>query len=134
MTPQERARALRPFIEKAAAGLGDRDASLSAALFPRMKYDGSLIAAFTRVNWNGTVMAAQADLWDTEENDPEHAPNLWAALAWREGERVIPAVISAAEAFAAGERGWWGDTLMVSLLDGNVWTPAQHPQGWAPAE
>lgn len=125
---------LRAMIEKAAAGLDDRDASMAAELFPRLKRDGSLIAAFTRVNWNGAVMAAQADLWDTEPNDPDHAPSLWKALAWRGGIRIIPEVLAAADAFSAGERGWWGDTLMVSLLDSNVWTPAQHPQGWAAAE
>ena len=128
------ARKLRPLIEKAALGLDDRDASLSAELFPRMKYDGALIEAGTRINWRGTVKAAAAALWDTEQNDPDNAPNLWADIGFREGERVIPQVLSAAGAFAAGEKGWWGESLMISLIDGNVWTPAQYPQGWIAAE
>lgn len=130
MISRQKAHALRAMIEKAAAGLDDRDASMAAELFPRLKRDGSLIAAFTRVNWNGAVMAAQADLWDTEPNDPDHAPNLWKALAYRDGIRIIPEVIYLAEAFSAGERGWWGDTVYVSLVDNNVYTPAQYAQNW----
>ena len=131
MTPQERARALRPFIEKAAVSLDDKDASLSAELFPHMKYDGTLIAYRTRINWNGTVKMAAQDLWDTETNNPDNAPTLWTDIAYREGERIIPEVISAADAFSAGEKGWWGNDLMESLIDNNVWTPLQYPQGWA---
>lgn len=130
MTPQERARALRPFIEKAAVSLDDKDASLSAELFPHMKYDGTLIIYRTRINWNGTVKMASQDLWDTEANNPDNAPTIWTDIAYREGERIIPEVISAADAFSIGEKGWWGDDLMESLIDNNVWTPLEYPQGW----
>ena len=125
---------LRAMIEKAAAGLDDRDASRAAELFPKLRQDGALVEYRTRVNWKGTIKAARQDLYDTALNDPEHAPNLWADIAFREGERIIPQTFSAAEAFAAGEKGWWGETLMVSLIDGNVWTPAQYPEGWTAAE
>ncbi len=130
MSYADRARALRPLIEKASAGLDDRDASCGAELFPRMKYDGSLIAYKTRINWRGTVKMAAQDLWDREENDPDHAPALWSDLRYREGIRVIPPVITAAEAFGLGERGWWGDTLYESLIPANVYTPEQYPAGW----
>jgi len=130
MTPQERARALRPLIEKASASLDDKDASISAELFPKMKYDGSLIAYKTRINWNGTVKMAAQDLWDTEQNNPENAPALWSDLSYRDGIRIIPSVITAAEAFAQGEQGWWGDELYESLIPANVYTPDQYPAGW----
>lgn len=122
--------ALRALIEKASAGLDDRDASCGAELFPRMKYDGSLIAYKARINWRGTVKMAAQDLWDREENDPDHAPALWSDLRYREGIRVIPPVITAAEAFAQGEQGWWSDTLYESLIPANVYTPEQYPAGW----
>ena len=127
---QSKLLALRALIEKASAGLDDRDASCGAELFPRMKYDGSLIACRTRINWRGTVKMAAQDLWDREENDPDHAPALWSDLRYREGIRVIPPVITAAEAFGLGEQGWWGDTLYESLIPANVYTPEQYPAGW----
>lgn len=127
---REKARQLRAMIEKAATSLDDRDASMSAELFPRLKYDGALIPSGTRIAWHGIVKMAAADLWDREENDPEHAPTLWVDLKYRDGIRVIPETITAAEAFAKGEKGWWGETLYVSLYDANVHTPAAWPQGW----
>lgn len=121
---------LREMMHKAAVSLDDKDASAAAELFPRMKYDGSLISYQTRINWNGTVKMAAADLWDTEENNPDNAPALWSDLKYRDGIRIIPEVITAAEAFAKGERGWWGEDLYESLIDANVYTPAQYPEGW----
>lgn len=38
----------------------------------------AMTKAGTRINWNGTVKKAAADLWDTAENTPDAAPDLWA--------------------------------------------------------
>ena len=126
----ERARKLRAMIEAAAGNLTDADASTAAELFPRLKQDGSLVSAGTRINWYGKVKRAAVDLWDRTENNPDNAPTLWEDLAYRDGIRVIPETITAGTAFAKDELGWWGDTLYKSLLDANVWTPEQHASGW----
>lgn len=55
---------------------------------------------------------------------------LWEDIAYREGYRIIPAVITAGTAFAKGEFGWWGDTMYKSLIDANVYTPEAYPAGW----
>jgi hypothetical protein len=122
--------ALRAMIEKASAGLDDRDASCGAELFPLMKYDGSLIAYKTRINWHGKIKMAAGDLWDTEQNNPDNAPNLWSDIAYKDGYRYIPEVITADQAFSLGEKGWWLDELYESLIAANVYTPAAYPQGW----
>ena len=121
---------LRALVEQAAASLPDREASEGAALFPKMKYDGNLIKAGTRINWYGVLKQAAVDLWDTAENNPVNAPTLWQDIAYRKGARIIPAVITAGEAFAKGERGWWGDAIYQSLIDDNVYTPEMYPAGW----
>ena len=126
----ERARQLRAMIEAAAGNLTDADASTAAELFPRLKQDGSLVSAGTRINWNGKVKRAAVDLWDRTENNPDNAPTLWEDLAYRDGIRIIPETITAGLAFAKDELGWWGDTLYKSLLDANVWTPEQNASGW----
>lgn len=125
-----RARQLRKMIETLAANLSDADASTTAELFPRLKQDGSLVAAGTRINWVGIVKRAAVDLWDTAENNPDNAPDLWENLAYRDGIRIIPETITAGLAFAKDELGWWGDVLYRSTLDSNVWTPEQYPAGW----
>ena len=126
----ERARQLRAMIEAAAGNLTDADASTAAELFPRLKQDGSLVSAGTRINWGGTVKRAAVDLWDRTENNPDNAPTLWEDLAYRDGIRIIPETITAGTAFSKDELGWWGDTLYKSLLDANVWTPEQNASGW----
>ena len=125
-----KARKLRPYIVQASASLDDASASNAAELFPALKQDGSLVRAGTRINWHGTIKRAANDLWDTEQNDPNHTPGLWEDIAYREGYRIIPETITAGTAFAKDECGWWGDVLYKSLIDANVYTPAQYPAGW----
>lgn len=121
---------LRGVVEQAAQSLDDKTASTATQLFGVMKHDGSLIKAGARINWHGTLKQAAVDLWDTETNTPDAAPTLWEDIAYREGIRIIPDVITAGTAFAKGEQGWRGDTLYESLIDANVWTPEQYPAGW----
>lgn len=129
MTRKEALR-LRAIVEQAAASLPDKEASEGAALFPRLKQDGALVKAGTRINWGGTLKRAAVDLWDTEANNPDNAPTLWEDIAYRDGYRVIPQTITAGTAFAMDECGWWGDTLYRSKLAANVYTPEQYSAGW----
>lgn len=124
------AHTLRRIIHTAAVSLDDKDASQAAVLFPRLKQDGGLVKAGTRINWGGVVKRAAVDLWDTAENSPDVAPALWEDLAYRDGVRIIPEIITVGLAFAKGERGWWGDTLYESVIEANVWTPEAYPAGW----
>lgn len=121
---------LRSIVEQAAVSLDDKTASEAASLFPRLKGDGSLVKAGTRINWHGTVKRAAVDLWDTKENAPDAASALWEDILYREGYRIIPEVITVTTAFSKGECGWWGDTLYESLADANVYTPAAYPNNW----
>lgn len=121
---------LRGIVEQASASLDDKVASEAASLFPRLKGDGSLIKAGTRVNWNGTIKRAPVDLWDTETNNPDNAPTLWEDIQYREGYRIIPAVITVGAAFAKDEIGWWKDQKYKSLIGANTYTPEQYPAGW----
>lgn len=121
---------LRSIVEQAATSLDDQAASTAATLFPRLKENGELVKAGTRINWNGTLKRAAVDLWDTEANNPDNAPTLWEDIAYRDGFRVIPQTITAGTAFALDECGWWGDTLYRSTISSNVWTPEQYSAGW----
>ena len=126
---REEAMKLRSIVEMAAVSLDDKTASEGAALFPRLKQDGSLIPAGTRINWHGTIKRAASDLWDAAGNTPDNAPALWEDIAYREGFRIIPATITAGTAFHKDECGWWNDVLYKSLLDANVYTPEAYPAG-----
>ena len=128
-----RARAiqLRAVIEQAAQTLDEKTISEAPELCRTLKQDGSLVRSGTRINWNGTIKKAAVDLWDTEVNDPDHAPSLWADIAYRDGCRIIPETITVTTAFSKGEKGWWTDgKLYESKVDSNVYTPAQYADNW----
>lgn len=110
--------------------IDDKGASVTPDLYRSMHYDGSLIKAGSRINFNGVLHQAAVDLWDREENAPDIAPSLWVKIEYVDGCRIIPDPISAAEAFALGERGYWDGHIYESIIPSNVWTPEQYPQGW----
>ena len=130
MTYIEQARKLRQIIEQATESLDDKDASESVALFSRLKGYGSLIKAGKRINWNGVLKQAAVDLWDTTENNPDNSPTLWVDIAYREGIRIIPDVITVVQAFALDELGWWQEHVYRSTIAANVYTPDQYAAGW----
>ena len=124
---------IRAQVEAGAAALPDAEASIEPSLTRKMRYDGSLIKAGTRIDWGGALKRAAVDLWDTEENNPDNALDLWENVLYRDGIRVIPDVITAGLAFSYDELGWWGDVLYRSILPGektNVYTPEQYPAAW----
>ena len=130
MRPQDRARQLRPYIVKAAGSLSDQDASKGIELFDKLKNDGSLIRVNTRIQWKGELKRAKVDLYDLDVYNPDNAPTLWETVMYRDGVRIIPEYIPATDPFSRGERGWWGDVLYESLVDTNVYNPAQYPPNW----
>lgn len=125
---------LRAIVEQSVVSLDDKTASEGTTLFPRLKENGSLIPSGTRINWNGVLKRASVDLWDTTENNPDNAPDLWEDIAYKEGYRIIPETITVGTAFAKDECGWWNDVLYKSLLDANVYTPEQYASGWEVVE
>lgn len=126
--------ALKKLLRAFVAASDDKTASYMPAMSPKLKQDGKLVRAGTRINWGGVVMKAAVDLWDTAENDPDHAPTLWAKIDYRDGYRVIPETITVTTAFSDGEYGWWGDVLYRSKVNSNVYTPAQYAANWEVVE
>lgn len=127
-----------PMIRMAIESLDDKAASAVAPLYPAMQNNGELIKAGTRlmriIDGHERIIRARVDLWDTEANSPENAPALWEVLMYRDGYRITPDVITAENPFVQGEIGWWGDVLMESLYNANVWTPADAPEMWVEYE
>ena len=125
---------LRKIVEQAATSLDDKTASTAATLFHRLKGNGELVKAGTRINWNSVIKKAAVDLWDTQGNNPDNAPTLWSDTPYKDGYRIIPETITVTTAFAKDECGWWGDVLYRSRVAANVYTPAQYPDNWERVE
>ena len=127
---EKQAVAFRKLVELGASAMDDKTVSTAPDVLPQMHYTGERIENGARINWNGAVKRAAVDLWDTRENNPDNAPQLWEDILYRQGIRIIPETITVGLAFSKNELGWWKDELYKSLIDSNVWTPEQNPSGW----
>lgn len=129
---RQRALALRAAMDVTGAAVDDQTASQAAAQYRRLQGNGLLIKAGARIHWDGGLLRAASDLWDRPEHWPDAAPNLWEAIAYHEGVRIIPETITQGLAFALGEMGYWptDGKIYKSVLDANVWTPGAYPAGW----
>ena len=127
---------LRAAMVTASESLDDKTASTAPEMFGKLKQSGALVKAGKRINWNGVVKKANVDLWDTAENAPENAPDLWSDLAFHDGYRIIPTVFTAELAFSEGETGWWEQDgcYYTANANGTVWTPAEYPSAWTKKE
>lgn len=121
---------LRGIVEQATQSLDDKTASEGATLFPRLKYDGSLIKTGTRINWHGMLKRAAVDLWDTDANSPDNAPTLWEDIAYKQGIRIAPETFTSTNAAAMDELMWFGEHIYRSKMAGNVYTPEQAQNAW----
>lgn len=130
MTVLEQAKAIRKAMDNLAVNATDATASTATVVYPKLKEDGSLVKTGTRINWNGTLKRAAVDLWDTVENNPDNAPNLWEDILYRDGIRIIPNPITVGLKFKQDELGWWGEDLYRSKVNDNVYTPEQYATNW----
>ena len=127
---------LRAAMVTASESLDDKTASTAPEMFGKLKQSGAFVKAGTRINWNGVVKKANVDLWDTAENSPDNAPDLWSDLAFHDGYRIIPTAFTAELAFSEGETGWWEQDgcYYTANANGTVWTPAEYPSAWTKKE
>lgn len=132
----KRAKEMRTAAMFGVVDLDDKNATEVPSLYPVMKYDGALIKAGTRINFDEVLYKAASDLWDREENNPVNAPTLWEVLNYVNGVRVIPEVITVTTAFAKNELGYWkkDESTYKSLVDANVYTPEAYSANWEKQE
>ena len=136
MTPQEKARALRPLIERAAASLSDEDALDGVELFPGWAADettGINYAVGDRVHYDGRLWKCVQAHTSQIGWEPDKTPALWTEVA-KPGEiPVWKQPTGAQDADAKGDKVWYpaqDTTVYVSLIDNNVWSPDAYPAGW----
>lgn len=130
MTPQERARALRPLIEQAAASLDDSDALEAVELFPAWATD-TAYEQERRIHYGDKLYrCVQAHTSQTDWT-PDQTPALWTEVA-KPGEiPVWRQPTGAQDAYMTGDKVHFPDEagpVYVSTIDNNVWAPDVY--GW----
>ena len=133
MKPQERARQLRPIIEKAAESLPDEDALEAVELFPIWTTDTEYTTD-ERVSYADKLYRCVQSHTSQTEWTPDATPALWTEVA-KPGEiPVWKQPTGAQDAYMKGDRVWFPEkdtTVYISIVDNNVWQPGVY--GWEEA-
>lgn len=131
MTPQEKARQLRPLIEKAAESLPDDDALEAVELFPIWKTD----TAYTtdeRVSYADKLYRCVQSHTSQANWTPDVTPALWTEVP-KPGEiPVWKQPTGAQDAYMTGDKVHYptkDDPVYISTVDNNVWSPDVY--GWS---
>lgn len=134
MKPQERARQLRPIIEKAAESLPDEDALEAVELFPIWEPDTEYTAD-ERVSYADKLYRCVQSHTSQADWTPDATPALWTEVA-KPGEiPVWKQPTGAQDAYMAGDKVHYpgkNDPVYISTVDNNVWSPDTY--GWELAE
>lgn len=130
MKPQEKARKLRPLIEKAAASLPDEDALEGVELFPAWAA-GTDYAAGERIRYGGKLYRCEQAHTAQADWTPDATPALWTEVA-KPGEiPVWKQPTGAQDAYMTGDKVHYPDKdgpVYISTVDNNVWQPGVY--GW----
>lgn len=130
MKPQDIARKLRPFIEKAAASLTDEDALEAVELFPAWAVGISLTRG-DRVRYLGELYRVEQDHVTQADWTPDITPALYTKVAEPGDIPVWVQPTGAQDAYQMGDRVYYPtkeDDIFVSLVNDNVWPPDVY--GW----
>lgn len=132
MRPQEKARHLRPLIEKAAASLDDADALEAIEFFPSWSGDGVQYEKGVRVRYEDELYRCEQSHTSQEDWTPDMVKALWTPVA-EPGE--IPVWVQPTgtqDAYMMYDKVYYpnkGDTIYISDVDNNVWPPLTY--GWS---
>lgn len=130
MTPQEKARVLRPLIEKAAVSLPDEDALEAVELFPAWKAE-TAYAVGERIRYGEKLYRCEQAHTSQAAWIPPETPALWTEVA-KPGEiPVWRQPTGAQDAYMTGDKVHYPDEdgpVYVSTIDNNTWQPDVY--GW----
>ena len=128
MTYTERARALRPYIEKAAVSLTDADALESVELFPAWAA-GVAYAVDERIQYGGTLYRVVQAHTSQADWVPDKTPALFVVVSLDEWPEFVQPT-GAHDAYKKGDKVTFEGKHYISLIDANVYSPAAYPAGW----
>ena len=126
----------REFIEKGATSLSDTEALEAVALFPAWAV-GVAYAKDERVQYDGKLYKVVQAHTSQADWTPPTVPALFTEVA-KPGEiPVWKQPTGAQDAYNKGDKVWYPDvntTVYESVIDSNVWSPNDYPQGWKVVE
>ena len=128
MTYTERARQLRPYIEKAAVSLTDADALESVELFPAWAA-GVAYTVDERIQYGGTLYRVVQAHTSQADWTPDKTPALFVVVSLDEWPEFVQPT-GAHDAYKKGDKVTFEGKHYISLIDANVYSPTAYPAGW----
>lgn len=130
MKPQDKARQLRPYIEKAAVSLPDEDALSAVELFQAWQTDTAYEKG-VRIRWGDKLYRCEQAHTSQTDWTPDKTPALWTEVA-KPGEiPVWRQPTGAQDSYMTGDRVHYptkDDPVYISIVDNNIWAPDVY--GW----
>lgn len=126
----------REFIEKGATSLTDTEALEAVALFPAWSV-GVAYAKDERVQYDGKLYRVVQAHTSQADWTPPTVPALFTEVAPSGTIPVWKQPTGAQDAYNKGDKVYYpakGDDIYESLIDANVWSPNDYPQGWKVVE
>lgn len=132
----ERARELRLVIEQNAESMLDEQAAQYPELFQAWNGTGTEYEAGNRVTYkNELYKVIQAHTSQTSWT-PEEAQSLFAKILpgqeetpigeWQQPDSTNP--------YMTGDKVIYNGTTYISVIDNNIWSPDDYPEGWEVVE
>ena len=128
MNYTERARQLRPYIEKAAVSLTDADALESVELFPAWAA-GVAYTVDERIQYGGTLYRVVQAHTSQADWTPDKTPALFVTVSLDEWPEFVQPT-GAHDAYKKGDKVTFNGKHYSSLIDANVYSPTAYPAGW----
>ena len=128
MTYTERARSLRPYIEKASVSLADEDALQAVELFPQWVV-GRAYVVDERLQYKNVLYRVVQAHTSQADWTPDITPALFVVVSLDEWPEFVQPT-GAHDAYKKGDKVTFEDKHYISLIDANVYSPAAYPAGW----
>ena len=132
----EQARMYRAKIEENAAVMDDETAVDFPALFPMWSPDEVDYESGDRVRFEGTLYKVLQNHTSQASWTPTNSPSLFAEILpgqggteigeWQQPDSTNP--------YMTGDRVIFNGVTYESIIDNNVWSPADYPGGWREVE
>ena len=128
MTYTDRAKRMRPYIEKAATNLTDEDALQAVELFPQW-VTGRAYAVDERLQYKNVLYRVIQAHTSQADWTPDITPALFVVVSLDEWPEFVQPT-GAHDAYNKGDKVTFEGKHYISLIDGNVYSPAAYPVGW----
>ena len=123
-----KAKQLRQLIEQLAVTLDDETALTGVELFPTW-VDGKAYASNNRVQHGGTLYKCVQAHTSQADWTPDITPSLFVVVSLDEWPEFVQPT-GAHDAYKKGDKVTFEGKHYISLIDGNVYSPAAYLAGW----